>query len=548
MTNFANLSLLLEAAVLANECFWEQKDDALQFYGDSVDVALLEMAQKNGLKRSELLEKYIFANFIPYESASKFAAGIYVHKKNGKVHVFVKGAAEALLEMCSYQIEGEELVSLRRGAILSQENDYSARSYRVLAFAYGILDPDDAGEVIRNLSDRQDDVGFITQKNYTRSDLKNLIFLGIVGMHDPIREEAISAVEKCKRAGIKVIIITGDHPNTAYAVAQKLLLLPDDEGVITGQEICRVTACGSGILDEVTKKHSVYARMGPKQKLDVVSSFIRNGDFVAVTGDGINDALALKRAHVGIAMGKNGTDVARESAAIVLADDNFTSIVSGIEEGRAVYANIRKIVFFLIAISISEVLMYLGAIMLGLPAPLTAIQLLWVNFANSIVQDIGLALEPIEGHELDIPPRDPKEPIMDQIMIYRLLVVISVIGAITLGEFYWMIKYAQYALEAARNLVLLQFVILGNVLVLNCRSESTSLFTISFRKNPFLLYGVLAAQAMHVVAMYIPCLQDMLEVAPVSLGKWCILCVFAFIPMCVIETEKYIHRLYRKKR
>lgn len=512
---------LHEAAVLANEAILEHKDGIWCFQGDAVDCALLMMAGKSGFHREDVAKNYKQLAVFPYESLEKFAAGVY--EKDGKVFAFVKGAVETVLAMCDYQADKDGFAYLDEKAITHQQSELSNSQYRVLSFAFGEIDK---------------------KQEYSKDDLKRLTFLGMTGLRDPLREEAISAINDCHRAGIKVVMITGDHPDTAFAIARELSLTDNKDEVVTGQQLHEASQRGERVLDKLVQNSKVYARVEPSQKLDIVDSLIRNGQFVAVTGDGVNDAPALRHAHVGVAMGEKGTDVARESAEILLTDDNFASIVYGIEEGRVVYANIRKIVFFLISTAVAEVFMFLTAILLGLPIPLYATQLLWINFATSIIQDIALAFDPAQGNELKHPPRNPREFIFDRLMITRILVTAAVMGLICLVEFYWMLNHGNYTAEDARNIVLLQFILFENIVALNSQSETSSFFNGSVMKNPLLIYGTLAAQAMHLIAMYTPGLSDALYIHPVGLVEWLVLLACAMLVMSVIELEKWLRRTF----
>ncbi len=519
LKEYPALKRLLEAATLANEGTIEEKDDEWQSQGDAVDVALLFMAKKADMDQQNLKEEFPEKDRIAYESEQKYAASF--HNTDDKPKACVKGAVETLLEMSSRQSDEKKDEKLDSKSITNQENDLSSQQYRVLAFADGEVED---------------------KEKYSEDDLKELTFLGIVGMRDPIRSEVGDAIKACKQAGIEVAMITGDHPDTAQAIANELGLCDNDDEVVTGQKIANAEEDG---LDELTRKTHVYARVEPKQKLDIIKSLARNGHFVAVTGDGVNDAPALKHAHVGVAMGKKGTDVAKESADIILTDDNFSSIVAGVEEGRVAYNNIRKIVFFLLSTGMAEILLFISAIALNMPVPLFATQLLWLNFVTNGIQDVALAFEPPEGNELKEKPRDPNEPIFNKLMITRITLAAITIGSISFIVFWWLLNNG-YSEAEARNLTVLQLVLFENVMAINSRSESKSFFQQSFMKNPLLIYGTIAAQLIHIGAMYTPWLSDVLHIQPVTFHEWCVLLGLALILMVVLEMEKYVRRNWIK--
>lgn len=512
------LKRLLYAATLANEGEIEEKEGSWQGKGDAVDVALLFMAKKAGIDQNALHEDYLEKARIPYESEQKYAASF--HNADDKSKTYVKGAVDTLLEMCSQQTGEKKDKALDSDSITDQENDLSGQQYRVLSFADGEVP---------------------NKEDYKADELKDLTFLGMVGLRDPIRSEVGEAIAQCKKAGIEVAMITGDHPDTAQAIAKELGLCEGEGEAVTGQKIKDVK---EEELDELTRKTHVYARVEPKQKLDIIKSLARNGHFVAVTGDGVNDAPALKHAHVGVAMGKKGTDVAKESADIILTDDNFSSIVAGVEEGRVAYNNIRKIVFFLVSKGLSEVLLFIAAIAFGMGVPLFATQLLWLNFVTNGIQDVAHAFEPKDGDELKARPRNPNEAIFDPLMIYRVGLSGLIIFAISFAVFYFSQQpaYGGASIEEARNLTLLQLVLFGNVIALNSRSEHKSFFKQPFMKNPLLIGSIIIAQIIHIGAMYTPWISDVLHIQPVTLQSWGVLSGLALLLMVVLEVEKYIRR------
>ncbi|MEY9626041.1 magnesium-transporting ATPase (P-type) [Sinorhizobium fredii] len=296
-----------------------------------------------------------------------------------------------------------------REALLSQKEEMAARGLRVLAFADG-------------------ETAIEADGGFGRHLLVDLVFLGLAGMQDPVRPEVPQAIRDCHTAGVDVAMVTGDDPRTAAAIASHAGLIFTDSQVVTGEEVLNAEAMGQESLDALTRQGRIYARVAPAQKLAIVLSLARNGHFVAVTGDGVNDAPALKHAHIGVAMGRKGTEVAKESADIVITDDNFASIVSGIREGRVAYANIRKVIFMLMSTGVAELLLFLLAIPFGMPLPLLAVQLLWLNLVTNGIQDIALSGESPEGDELLRAPRKPSEPIFDRVMIRRILQSTLVMG------------------------------------------------------------------------------------------------------------------------
>lgn len=356
-----------------------------------------------------------------------------------------------------------------------------------------------------------------------------------------VSSEVPDAIRRCQSAGIGVAMITGDDPRTAAAIAAEAGIAFTPEQIATGSEITRAERKGTAAMDALTDRARLYARVQPAQKLSIVLSLARQGHFVAMTGDGVNDAPALKHAHVGVAMGRKGTDVAKDSADIIITDDNFSSLVAGIGEGRVAYANIRKVIYMLISTGAAEVLIFLLAIPLGLPMPLLPVQLLWLNLVTNGIQDVMLAAEKAEGDEFRRPPRKPSEPIVDRLMLRRVAQSTLIMGLGGFAVFYWLLQNG-YSDGAARNMLLLLFVLFENVQTCNSRSERQSLFTQGFRGNLPLLGGVLAAQAIHVLCMQLPGISDVLSLEPVSLLEWGLLLALASTLLAVSEVDKWWSR------
>ncbi|MDH3830107.1 MAG: HAD-IC family P-type ATPase [Gammaproteobacteria bacterium] len=506
------LDLLCHAGLLANEAELERGEDGWSGQGDGVDVALLVLARKFGLQYERERRVCQQLGSIPYESANAYSAS--VNRYAGGYEIFLKGSVERLLAMCSCA-HGEDASAFQR--IGEQANALAKSGYRVLALAHRRVEivPAELDEFLNDLE-----------------------FIGMVAMIDPLRPEAITAVQDCKDARIKVAMITGDHPQTARALALQLGLADESMEPVTGSQIRQATASGPAAMRQLINSTRVFARIEPHQKKQIVEQLIEEGEFVAVTGDGVNDAPALSQAHVGIAMGMRGTDVARESADIIITDDNFSSIVEGIKQGRIVYSNIRKVIFLLISTGAAEIALILFSLMFGLPLPLFPLQLLWLNLVTNGVQHIALVMEPEEGHELKRPPRAPNEPIFNRLMIERVLLNAVVMGCLAFAVFSWQLNNGVPE-PAARNMTLLLMVLFENVHVLNSRSETLSVFRQGVFSNRFLVVAIFCAQAIHIGAMYTPGLREILQLEPVTLHQWMQLLVVALLLIVVDELHKY---------
>ena len=487
----------------------EAKFSKTEQIGDSIDIAFLVLGEKMKTKINdiEILET------IPYESENKYSAVFY--KKGGDTYCTIKGSLEVVMSFCKKINLRNEFTPKK---IEEQNEALSSDGYRVIAIADGK----------------------ISEKNeYTEKDIKNLTFMGLVGFIDPIRKEAVTAINRCRGAGIKVLMITGDHPLTAFKIAKDLKLTNTYDEVTTGTEVEEYLKKGDKAFDEFIKSKKIFTRVTPMEKLKIVESLKRQGEFVAVTGDGVNDAPALKVANIGIAMG-SGTDIAKETAKMIVIDDNFRSIVNGVLEGRVAYANIRKIIYFLISCGLAEVLFFALAIAFNMPMPLVAIQLLWLNVVTDGIQDIALSFEKAEADIMNKKPRDPKESLFDRCLLEEIIISGVFIGLIVFGLWYYLLNVVHMEVGAARGYTMALMIIIQNIHAFNCRSEDKSSFTISIASNPIFAVGVLGSMILGVAVLEVDFLSMFLKTSHVPLIHLLELVLFGFTILVVMEIYKKV--------
>jgi Ca2+-transporting ATPase len=508
------LADLARAAVLCNEAELHRHHQHWVWRGDPTDVAMLTMAHKLGWRRDDSLELHPQLATIPFEPEKQFAATY--HDINGEIRVLVKGAPERVLAMLA---DGEGLSQLRKTAESMAES-----GYRVLALA--------EGPVSHGIDD-----------HIAPPDPDELHCLGLVGMIDPLRPGVAEAVAEARRAGVETIMVTGDHPVTALAIARNLGLAENYDQVITGTELAHAS---EHEIEQLARRTKVFARIAPHQKLQIVSAARAIGNFVAVTGDGINDAPALREANIGVAMGLSGTDVARETADLVISDDHYATITAGIEEGRIAYDNIRNVIYLLISTGAAEVVLVALALATGSPLPLLPAQLLWLNLVTNGIQDVALAFEPGDQSVRTRPPRPPSEPIFNRIMIERTVLAAVVMGCIGFALFNWALANG-WSESAARNGLLLLMVLFENVHIFNCRSETRSAFALSPFRSPVLMCGMLAAFSIHVTMLYLPLGQSLLDTQPLSASQWMMIATLSLPILLVMELHKANWR-WREKR
>lgn len=513
------LDRLVRASITCNEATLRTLDQKWLFTGDAVDIAFWELAVKLGIDPSQIPSREAAAREIPFESGRAFSARFF--PDGDRIRVAVKGAPEVVIGRCRAMLGDAGERAVDRVQLESALTQLTGTGHRVLAIAEGVLESASASAAL------------------DEHDLPPLVLVGFAGLIDPPRPQVKEAVAKCQRAGVQVAMVTGDHPQTALAIARDVGIAEPEDRVVTGRELDEIGSPEvSQFLDTVGSAR-VFARVSPLQKLQIVESLTRLGHFVAVTGDGVNDAPALKRASIGVAMG-SGTDVTKDTASIIVADDNFASIEAGIEEGRFAYDNIRKVTYLLVSSGAAELVMFVLALLSGLPLPLVPVQLLWLNVVTNGIQDVALAFEGGEPGAARRPPRRPGEGIFNQLMIQQTVLSGATIGLVAYLSF--CVLFAQMGLSEfdARNRVLLLMVLLENFHVFNCRSEYVSAFRIPIRRNRLLIAAALLANGIHMAAMHFPPAQRVLEVAPLRLSEFGHAFLFASLILVVMEAFKLL--------
>lgn len=488
-----------------------------EVFGDSIDIAFKFLAKKANVNDDNIQ----ILHRIPYESENKFSCVFY--KINNEVHCTVKGGIEKVLSFSKYMNVNNEKKKINVDKLIKQNESLAENGYRVIAISDSIIKE---------------------KESYGVEDIKDLTFLGLVGFVDPVRVEVKDAIKKCKKAGIKVLMITGDHPKTAYNIASELELVSSYDEVIEKSEFDTYKDKSNIEFDEMIKNKKVFARVTPSDKLKIVESYKRCGEFIAVTGDGVNDAPAIKASNIGIAMG-SGTDVAKETSQMIITDDNFTSIVNGIEEGRCAYSNIRKVIYMLISCGLCEMMFFLVAILLDLPMPLISIQLLWLNVVTDGLQDFALSFEKSEEGIMDTPPRPPKEALFDKTLYKEILVSGITMGIIVIGLWFYLIKYTNISIELSRGYIMTLMVFLQNYQVLNCCSERVSIFKHNFKSNIFIIFTVVGAIILQILVSEIDVLSLFFKIESLPILHLIYIMIYSSLILVVMEIYKKIQ--YKKQ-
>lgn len=519
-----DLKMLLTIGALCNDAKLEESgsdgDKTCRIIGDPTEGCLVVGAAKACMCLEELNKSRPRLQEIPFDSDRKRMTTFHPYE-DGYI-ACIKGAPDVMLNLSNRILKNGEILDLTeadREQILEINHEMASQALRVLAFAFKLeneLPKDPKPEEVE----------------------KDMIFVGLVGMIDPARPEAKEAIEICKQAGIRPVMITGDYKDTAEAIARDLGMLDETSKVLTGTDL---DAMSDEELVAVADQVSVYARVSPVHKLRIVEAIKQNNHIVAMTGDGVNDAPALKKADIGVAMGITGTDVAKETADMILTDDNFASIVAAVEEGRVIYANIRKFVFFLLSCNIAEILIIFVAMLVGLPIPLKPIQLLWLNLLTDAFPALALGMEAKEPDIMEKPPRNPNEPIMDhrmkvQIAIQSIFMTMAVLGVFT------------FALNTSSNLQVAQTYAFATLIfsellrAYTSRSETLSVFKIGVFSNKYMVGGTFISFLLLLLVIYVPALREIFDTVKLSIYDWDIIVLFGMIPFIAAEVSKIFLR------
>ncbi len=515
---------LLRAGVLCNDAGLSRQGNLWIAQGDPMEAALLTLGIKGGLDPDSEAKRMPRTDLIPFDSTHQFMATLH-HDHQGHATLLIKGAPERLLGMCGWQLLAGERVPIDPAVWLARVETFASRGYRVLALAEKA--PDDA---IRELRFQDVESG--------------LSLLGLLCLMDPPREQSISAVKTCQQAGIRVKMITGDHVVTATAIAAQIGLR-NCADVMSGQDLDRMD---EETLSTRVMHTDVYARVTPEHKLRLVCALQQRGQVVAMTGDGVNDAPALKRADVGVAMGQNGTEVAKEAAEMVLADDNFASIVHAVEEGRTVYDNIRKAILFILPTNGGEALVILGAILLGFhELPLTPVQILWVNMITAVTLALVLAFEPSESDVMLRSPRARDERILNGWFLWRIGFVSLILMSGTFGLFLWALQH-EASIEVARTLAVNTLVMFEIFYLFNSRFIADSAFNRrAMLGNRYALPAVALLLLFQLAFTYLPPMQRLFGTAAIDVAHWTLITLMASSVFFLVELEKAVIRHYRQR-
>ncbi len=530
--DYRQLEVLLTAASLNSDAKLIQNDDRWSIMGDPTEGALVTMALKAGLENEELNNIYPRIKEYPFDSSRKMMTTFHDNYIDNQYVSFTKGAPDIIFDRCTHILINDEIVEFTDELKKQYETkniEYARQALRVLAYAMK----------------RWDKLPETTDPELVENDL---VLVGISAMIDPARPEAKLAIDECKTAGIVPVMITGDYLETALAIAKDLGIASRDDEAIMGKELNNMTP---EEIREIVKTKRVFARVSPENKVQIVTALKDNGEIAAMTGDGVNDAPAIKKADIGIAMGITGTDVAKNTAEVILTDDNFATIVHAVEEGRIIYANIKKFVSFLLSCNVGEVIIMLVAMIAGMPIPLTVIQLLWLNLVTDSFPALALGVEKGEPDIMNQPPRNPDEQIIskdirDNIIVQSIAIAVSTLAAFYIGLHY---LYPNLSTElnhtSARTVSFVTLILSELFRSFAVRSDKYTVWELGITSNKQLLYAFLGSTILTLLVVYLPFAQPLFDTVPLDLKAWLVVLPLSLLPFIIGEIHKIVERKLR---
>ncbi|MFA5389045.1 MAG: calcium-translocating P-type ATPase, SERCA-type [Candidatus Omnitrophota bacterium] len=522
LTDYPELNRILSYATLCNGAELVREKSGYKVIGDPTEGSILTAAAKMHIWKKDLEERFPFIEEIPFDSERKKMT--IVRRGNGMVIAFSKGAPDIFLDDC-VQVEDRtgprKLEEKDKKAILAMNEKLASQAMRVLAIGYRNMDS-------------------VPESYNAEAIEKDLVFLGLVAMIDPAREEVKGAIRKCDTAGIKTVMITGDHKNTAIAIAKELGFFRSDSVALTGAELDKLS---DDELYARIENIPVYARVSPEHKLRIVKAWRRQGDVVAMTGDGVNDAPAVKEADIGVSMGITGTDVTKEVSDMVITDDNFASIVSAVEEGRGIYDNIKKFIHYLLSCNVGEILVMFVSSLVGFPAPLLPIQILWVNLVTDGLPALALGVDPVDKQIMDRPPRKQNEPVVTKANIFLMFWQGSFIALCSLLAFSFVLFVEKEGIGRARTAAFIVLACSQLFHSFNCRSNNVSIFKLGFLTNKKLILAVLVSFSLQMLVVYQPFLQTVFKTEALGAFDWFLVVIISSFPLWAMEIVKRLtHR------
>jgi P-type Ca2+ transporter type 2C len=511
---FTNYQEFFKACILCNDAQLSIKDEEWVLSGEPTEGAILALAKSAGFDDLTIREENKQLFEMPFDPFEKFM--ITINESHHDKTAYLKGAVEKVLEKCTYiRIKNRDIIKLNQDIvdkILSQVHTYGRQTYRVLGIATKQVD---------NIHD----------------DLNSkFIFEGLVGIDDPVREQALQAVEECQSANVRVIMITGDHKHTAKSVGKKLGLIKSSENlVLEGWELDKMS---NEELDKIISKVAIFSRTTPDHKLRIVSSLQRKGEIVAMTGDGVNDAPALKKADIGVSMGKSGTEVAREASNMVLTDDHFSTIVGAIKEGRTIYSNIRRFIYYLLTGNMTEVILIISTVLIGLMTPLTALMVLFINLITSTFPALALSVEATHIKVMKQKPRNPDEKILSHYILLKIFVLVPLLFLGTLALFLWELNISGGGIEKARTVAFATLIMFELLHTFNARSLHTTIFNKNFFSNKYIFIAVGTSLTLTILTIYSGIGQQIFNTVPLSAMEWITITIVSSLIIIVAEIIK----------